>query len=77
MQAPFLFDGVFALAHPLAFTTKSTKDTKLKNGINRFVLFVSLVVKKKNANNRLHLRELRCCQVQAHGNEVLQNSCRL
>jgi len=45
MQAPFLFDGVFALAHPLAFTTKSTKDTKLKNGINRFVLFVSFVVK--------------------------------
>jgi hypothetical protein len=37
----------------LHFTTKSTKDTKLKNGIKRFVLFV---VQKKN----LHLRQLRC-----------------
>jgi len=27
-----------------------------------FVLFVSFVVKKKNANNRLHLQELRCDQ---------------
>ena len=41
LQITFDFVGSrdwFTRAHPLDFTTKRTKDTKLKNGIKRFVL---------------------------------------
>jgi hypothetical protein len=42
-----------------------------------FVLFVPFVVKKKNANNRLHLRELRCApfpQVQAPDGRLIRQT---
>jgi len=42
-----------------------------------FVLFVPFVLKKKNANNRLHLRELRCTpfpQVQAPDGRLIRQT---